>query len=271
MSTTWIGRSDRASEAVDESKVVEETLELSVDGTFKHALECIVDQSGDAHSKELHGSCHGRWQLHNVRHLGADIAAQGDHEISFERAADSQPLHAEKLVVCGNNPCLNGFFGASCRLYPSTGAHSPDAEEPEQALDVHACEALASWLSEIGGWPVDECLAVLLDCDGDEDEAMKRLGENGTAGPEATAAAETPEAADLPEEQATESETAQIGMLQEATSCTATEALAALRAHGGRADDAAAYLLAVQAAEADDVEAQPSPAKRARTSEEDEC
>ena len=56
---------------------------------------------------------------------------EGDREIILK----GENLIQEKLMVCGLHPELNGFIGASCRLYPQqedeAGEESEEVREEE--------------------------------------------------------------------------------------------------------------------------------------------
>ncbi|OLP96339.1 hypothetical protein AK812_SmicGene21443 [Symbiodinium microadriaticum] len=109
----------------DEEGHVEE-LTLEPDGRFKHSL--IRDQ--EWHGTCLQKHCKGEWKVFRVKHLGADLNAEGDREIELKvPSSASEPAIADRLVVCGTAPHVNGFQGAVCRLYPEVNAPRPSDEE----------------------------------------------------------------------------------------------------------------------------------------------
>jgi hypothetical protein len=83
----------------------------------------------------------------------------------------SEKLITSKLMVCGNNPRLNGFTGSRCRLQ-SAHQHSvvqrkrARYQQPEQETDR---EAEAAQLAEVTCCSTDRCLAALLAHDSVED------------------------------------------------------------------------------------------------------
>lgn len=172
----WLGESE------EDGGLQQERLALRADGTFYHRVCHSIESVGAA------TECSGRWAVHKVRYLGADLQADGDRELVFTKAsaaeaADdrSNTLIAERLVVCGQNPAVNGFVGASCRLYPeqrntaaaartiSSGAEGGanlSGEMDEAGSDASAEEVTeedVTLLSESTGQSRDRCLAALLD------------------------------------------------------------------------------------------------------------
>merc|ERR1719362_1962955 len=124
--------------------------------------------------------CTGRWHLSFVKFLGADIDAPGaDREITFERGTGSQPLLADRLVVCGVNIRVNGFLGSTCRLYPIEAAATPGATStswPSLATDQQALPSKvdAIRVAEATGKSVDACFAALIECNCSMDDAVAR-------------------------------------------------------------------------------------------------
>ena len=71
------------------------------------------------------------------RVVGFTVSRQvdGDREIILK----GENLIQEKLMVCGVNPELNGFTGASCRLYPQKedeGSESSEEVNEEEVLKL---------------------------------------------------------------------------------------------------------------------------------------
>lgn len=69
--------------------------------------------------------------------VGFTVSRQvdGDREIILK----GENLIQEKLMVCGVNPELNGFTGASCRLYPQKedeGSESSEEVNEEEVLKL---------------------------------------------------------------------------------------------------------------------------------------
>lgn len=218
-----------------------EALELKADGSFEHSVWHIPDQPHNS-------TCSGRWQLFNVRHLGADLAAQTDRELSFERGQYSIPLHVEKLVVCGVNPEVNGFLGAACRLYPAKEAapRRPTRAPTLLPAQREPTEEDAKVLVEVTGLPLQECLAALTETRMDHDAAVKKLlrlqddadGETQPAGPEdgrGPRPTSRDQTGDPPE--------ASAEALAEATGRSIRECAEALQRHGNNADSAVVDLL----------------------------
>lgn len=175
MVNVWLGESE------EDGGLQQERLALRADGTFYHRVCHSVQSVGAA------TECSGRWTVHKVRYLGADLQADGDRELVFteasaaEAAVDrSDTLIVERLVVCGQNPGVNGFVGASCRLYPeqrntaaaacsiSSGAEGGanllgEINEAASDASVEVPEEDVTLLSESTGQSRDRCLAALLD------------------------------------------------------------------------------------------------------------
>lgn len=174
----WLGESE------EDGGLQQERLALRADGTFDHRVCHSIESVGAA------TECSGRWAVHKVRYLGADLQADGDRELVFTKASaanaadnKSDTLIVERLVVCGQNPAVNGFVGASCRLYPeqcniaaaartiSVGAEGdadPDVSgEMDEAASDASMEAVTveevTLLRESTGQSHDRCLAALVD------------------------------------------------------------------------------------------------------------
>lgn len=232
----------------DERSVQQERLELCVDGNFTHRLAHEMVSNGGLRSCSQ-SSCAGRWHLSFVKFLGADVDAAGaDREITFERGSSSQPLLADRLVVCGVNPWVNGFLGTACRLYPVKAGNAaatsktiaPCAVTEQQALPS---KADAMRLAEATGRSLDACFGMLIECNCDMEQAVARFfdaveGDNVEA---EAGASRSPE-----KEQHLETQwRAASVILAEATGHPHERCLEALRACGGDEDAAAVQLLEV--------------------------
>jgi len=165
----WSGTTD------EDGSQQTERLVLKADGTFEHQVAHSFGRESAASTE-----CCGHWEVHKVRHMGADLQAEGDRELVFKKSDAGTPLITERLVVCGANPAVNGFVGASCRLYPAAEADGPagvvpgedaDTAEPETAENAVESEgeeiqevddADVQLLHETTGQPKDRCLAALL-------------------------------------------------------------------------------------------------------------
>lgn len=255
LSGTWRGEE----EDHDGLSVQSELLVLNEDGTFMHTLahRMVLANNQPAHlaghtasglDSECESSCSGRWKLFAVRHFGADLSApEGDRELAFERGIASDPLLAEKLVVCGANPVLNGFHGHSCRIKHVSDAcddnvgheHEVGARgRPEYELEVEdpePSESDAKQLSEATGLSVDACFAALFQAAGNKEEAAVLLLTNSTEAVPHTDAA-LPPAVDVDASGSAEA-------VAEATGRTLAECEEALKLHKGVVDDAVVYLL----------------------------
>ncbi|CAE7456172.1 unnamed protein product [Symbiodinium sp. CCMP2592] len=184
----WFGRNEEGQE---------EQLELRPNGGFVHSLVHEDQQSGDQVSVK---ECRGEWKVHRVKHLGADLNAEGDREIELKvPSSDAEPAIVDRLVVCGTAPGVNGFQGAACRLYPEN-YHTPS--KPRAAPPAPSAEELQV-LSETTGFSTERCAASLravIGANSQSDEssraalleaAASRLFEESP--PNDTAAAATPE------------------------------------------------------------------------------
>eukprot|EP00413_Alexandrium_margalefii_P026378 CAMPEP_0204577420 /NCGR_PEP_ID=MMETSP0661-20131031/42336_1 /ASSEMBLY_ACC=CAM_ASM_000606 /TAXON_ID=109239 /ORGANISM="Alexandrium margalefi, Strain AMGDE01CS-322" /LENGTH=274 /DNA_ID=CAMNT_0051586251 /DNA_START=36 /DNA_END=860 /DNA_ORIENTATION=+ len=240
MTGVWLGQEEQQ----DGLAVQEERLELGCDGAFSHTLALRSALGDGARSFDSESTCSGRWRLYYVKYLGADVNAVSDRELGFERGAGSPPLLADRLVVCGANPRVNGFLGQACRLYPqgggsarggTAGALRRPSIDAAREPPPEPSEADARRLSEATGRPLDACLAALVECDCDADEAAARLLE-------APAESSGPAVEDAPPAVTEELEAA-AAALAEATRRTYAECLAALQASGGNTDAAAVQLL----------------------------
>eukprot|EP00434_Breviolum_minutum_P016334 symbB.v1.2.014395.t1/scaffold1053.1/size141410/2 len=188
----WSGTTD------EDGSQQTERLVLNADGTFEHQVAHSFGRDSAASTE-----CCGHWEVHKVRHMGADLQAEGDRELVFKKSAAVNdalaPLITERLVVCGANPVVNGFVGASCRLYPAAEADTAaeatvageeaETAEPETAENADESEgeeiqelqstkvyhvsmvhgfrlevddADLQLLHETTGQPKDRCLAALL-------------------------------------------------------------------------------------------------------------
>lgn len=170
----WSGTTD------EDGSQQTERLVLNADGTFEHQVAHSFGRESAASTE-----CCGHWEVHKVRHMGADLQAEGDRELVFKKSAAVNdalpPLITERLVVCGANPAVNGFVGASCRLYPAAEADTAaeatvageeaETAEPETAENADESEgeeiqevddADVQLLHETTGQPKDRCLAALL-------------------------------------------------------------------------------------------------------------
>jgi hypothetical protein len=268
---TWVGEEEEH----DGQSLQQERLELKADGTFKHTLAHRFTPLGDAlepsENYKCESSCSGKWRLHNIRHLGADLAATAtDRELRFQSDVGSHPLLTEKLVVCGANIAVNGFIGASCRLYPSnrfsTDGNRARHRESTPELEVEEpqpTEDDAKQLAEATGRSLDACFAALLQA-GSREEAAVLLLESADDSPAGglVAAPVAPEAF-LQHARPDNSSSSHSGATTDATPASA-EAVAeatgrplaqceeALRAHDGKVNDAVDYLLSLP-----DVEHEP--------------
>lgn len=292
LAKVWSG----VEEESDGLSVHRERLELRADGSFTHTLAHTFALSKRASGEHDESSCVGHWRVFKVRHLGADVDAAADREIGFSRGSGSPPLLTEKIVVCGVNPHVNGFLGASCRLYPEASrlgvASTPPSQDaprrshpggarhcaspPEDHEDANATELQPSdsevrQLAEATGRPPDECLAALLHHGGSIEEAASRLCEgveseagdpaatNG-AGIESAARTVSPTMAEvIALERQSEARSQEGQRLAEATGRTLQECLQALAAHNGRIDDAAAELLSLVHSDDDGGAPRPAP------------
>jgi len=141
----WFGRNEEGHE---------EQLELHPNGGFVHSLVHEDELSGKRSKKE----CRGEWKVHRVKHLGADLNAEGDREIELKvPSSDAEPAIVDRLVVCGTAPGVNGFQGAVCRLYPEN-YHLPP--KPRAAPPEPSAEELQV-LSETTGFSTERCAAAL--------------------------------------------------------------------------------------------------------------
>lgn len=235
---TWHGQEEEH----DGLSVQEERLELQASGAFTHSLAHRFALTGGARRQDSHSSCWGKWRLFNVKYLGADASVVADQEIGLERGADSGPLLAERLVVCGVNPRVNGFVGQACRLYPVEAAAgagsrprraSRQVELEEEEAEVPS-EEDARRLAEATGRSLDACLTALAECGCCADEAAARLLEAPAEAPAAPAEGPGIQPGEL---------RARAALLVEATGRPLDACLAALERCGGRADEAAAQLL----------------------------
>jgi len=176
-----------------------ERLELFADGTFEHSLGHTLTRSRQTDLREpTESTCSGRWRLYKVRHLGADVDAAGDREIAFELGPGSTPLHQSRMVVCGQNPVVNGFHGAACRLYPEASSQGRDSatkrrrqgepaaqqEDTDPGVELEVVgrpptDAEVRTLTEATGRPSDECYAALLQYGGLEEAAIRLLEDGG--------------------------------------------------------------------------------------------
>lgn len=254
----WCGEEEED----DGLRVQRERLELRADGSFEHRLEHeLLLLAGD--SKDKASSCNGVWHLSNVRHLGADASAPADQEITFDAAQGSAPLFVNHIVVCGQNPRVNGFTGHVCRLYPeqrgqvdqrqqrqsrgrgvndeSCGLmqgelqreNQGELEDADQPVEVN--EAEVKQLSDMTGCSADECHAALLQNGGSLEEAAVQLLERPPERPR--------ERTEEPVDEQAEAQGA--AYLAEATGRQLSECRTALRAHGGSIDQAVATLLSL--------------------------
>jgi len=234
-----------ASAEEDERSMQQEHLELRVDGTFTHSLMHEMSFTGGSRSCSQ-SSCTGRWHLSFIKFLGADVDAAGaDREITFERSAGSQPLLADRLVVCGVNPRVNGFIGSACRLYPikAVNAAVTSTTRPQLAADQQAIpsKADAMRVAEATGRSVDACFAALIECNCDMEEAVARILDTD----EGTGEAAKGIPGLLPQEEQhleTQWQAASV-ILAEATGHSREHCLAALQASGGNEEAAAVQLL----------------------------
>lgn len=229
----WSGEED-----LDRS-VQRETLALFEDGTFTHDLAHIV--AGPVLRSS--SSCKGQWRLYNIRYFGADVDAAADREIEFEGVCGVS--HVKRLVVCGTNPWVNGFFGSACRLYPVVQGQSSSEVQPGDKVNSIVLEPSREHmerLAEAVGQPLERCLAAVRQCGGSLEEAATQLLES-TCGEdvpprEAGGSSTAPHEADDFEESGRR--------LAEVTGKTLESCFASLLAHGCRADLAAASLMGLE-------------------------
>jgi len=237
MAGVWSGQEEQE----EGLAVQEERLELRSDGVFTHTMALRSALADGARSFNSESTCSGRWRLYNVKYLGADASAVADRELGFERNAGSPPLLADRLVVCGVNPRVNGFLGQACRLYVEGTGSSPGTATQARRQPVASAtqetaepsEADARRLAEATGRPLDACFAALVECNCCADEAAARLME-APADPSGPAEDPAP---------CQESRQRAAAALAEATGRSYAECLAALQASGGDSDAAAVQLL----------------------------
>lgn len=263
----WVGEE----EDNDGLSLQQERLELKADGTFKHTMAHRFAPLGDAlqanENDQCESSCSGRWSLHNIRHLGADVSAPcTDREVTFESSASSRPL-VEKITVCGANPAVNGFIGASCRLYPKdrfkndgnrTGLRESREQQDElEVEDPLPTEDDAKQLAEATGRSLDACFAALMQA-GSREEAAVLLLESVTdspGGPDVTSdlpnLAEPASTGDASRSSGVSSDTpsASAEAVAEATGRPLAQCVEALRANDGKVNDAVDYLLSLPESE----------------------
>lgn len=193
----WVGEEEEH----DGLSLQQERLQLNEDGTFTHTLAHRFAPVGQAlrasENDNCESSCSGQWRLHNIRHFGADLAATAtDRELKFQSAASSRPVLVDKLIVCGANPAVNGFIGASCRLYPhnrfsNDGAQCRQQESSHEEVDLQPTEEDAKQLAEATGRSLDACFAALLQA-GSREEAAVLLLENAADSPRGDGLASVP-------------------------------------------------------------------------------
>jgi prolyl-tRNA editing enzyme YbaK/EbsC (Cys-tRNA(Pro) deacylase) len=195
----WVGEEEEH----DGLSLRQESLRLNEDGTFTHTLAHRFAPMGQAlrasENDNCESSCSGQWRLHNIRHFGADLAATAtDRELKFQSAAGSRPVLVDKLIVCGANPAVNGFIGASCRLYPrnrfsNDGAQcrQQESSHEELDLDLQPTEEDAKQLAEATGRSLDACFAALFQA-GSREEAAVLLLDNSADSPKGDELASVP-------------------------------------------------------------------------------
>jgi len=274
---TWVGEEEEN----DGLSLQQERLELKADGTFTHTLAHRFAPLGDALTKvndNCESSCSGKFSLHNIRHLGADVSATpSDRELWFQSGADSRPVLVDKLVVCGANVAVNGFIGATCRLYPGDrdGAQTRNQESGAQRHDEleveepQPTEDDAKQLAEATGRSLDACFAALLQAGSREEAAVLLLenaadspaGDSGVApGASSSSAPVAPGATDdfelnapAPSGATRDTTSASAESVAEATGRPLAQCAEALRAHDGKVNDAVDYLLSLPSSENDSV------------------